>query len=58
MSVSAGLKEVWREVMEDVGDCLLRIFDLVDLNFLRNLCGRIVGRVGHEIGNLLFVKKR
>lgn len=31
------MKEVWSEVMDEAGVCLLRIFDLVDLNLRRNL---------------------
>ena len=44
--------------MEDVGVCLLRILDLVERNFLLNLWGRMVGRVGHDKGIFDFVKKR
>lgn len=59
LRVSAGLKDVWREDRdEDVGACLLRILDLVDLNFLRKRCGRIVGNDGMAMGNLEREKKR
>jgi len=37
--VSAGDSDVSSAVMEDVGDALLRIFDLVERNFRLILCG-------------------
>jgi len=47
LSVSAGLKEVCREVMVEEGDCLARNLDFVDLIFLRMRWGRIEGMEGH-----------
>ena len=58
LRVSAGLNEVCREVRDEVGVCLLRIFERVDLNFLRMRCGTNVGIDGHETGNFGLVKKR
>jgi len=37
--VSAGDNDVSNAVMEDVGDALLRIFDLVERNFRLIRCG-------------------
>jgi len=37
--VSAGESDVSNAVMEDVGEALLRIFDLVERNFRLILCG-------------------
>ena len=37
--MSAGESDVSSAVMEDVGDALLRIFDLVERNFRLILCG-------------------
>ena len=56
--VSAGLKEVLRVAIEDVGVCLARIFDLVDRSFRRSLCGNKTGREGQESGILETEKKR
>lgn len=56
--VSAGLNEVLRDAIEDVGVCLDRIRDLVDRNFLRSLCGRMVGIEGHDSGIFETEKKR
>jgi len=42
-SVSAGEKDVSREAMDDVGDCLLRIRERVALHFLRTRCGMKLG---------------
>lgn len=44
--------------MLDEGVCLARIFDLVDRNLRRSLCGRMVGSVGHDSGIFDRVKKR
>ena len=56
--VSAGLNEVFRLAIEDVGVCLDRILDLVERNFRRRRCGRIVGIEGHERGSFAAEKKR
>lgn len=56
--MSAGLKEVFREEMEEVGVCRDRILERVERNFRLNLCGRMTGKEGHERGNLLLVKNR
>jgi len=58
LSVSAGLKEVLRPAMEEVGACLLRIFDRVERSFRRMRWGRMVGIDGQERGRFDFVKKR
>lgn len=42
--VSAGEKEVSSEVMDDVGDCLLRMRERVALHFLRTRWGMKLGR--------------
>jgi hypothetical protein len=44
--VSFGLKEVSSELMEEVGDCLLRIRDLVALHFRRTRWGMNVVNAG------------
>ena len=56
--VSDGSREVLRDAIEDVGDCIERIFDLVDRSFRRSRCGSLRDIEGHENGNLGTVKKR
>lgn len=56
--MSAGLIEVLREAIEDVGVCIDRIFDLVDRNFRRSRCGRMTGIDGHDSGIFETEKKR
>lgn len=58
LSVSAGLKDVCSDVRDEDGTCLLRIFDRVDLNFLRIRCGTKVGIDGHDTGIFGLEKKR
>lgn len=50
--VSAGEKEVYRELTEDDGTTLLRNFDLVERNLRRRRWGRNVGIEGQDIGIL------
>ena len=56
--MSAGLNEVLREAIEDVGVCMERILDLVERIFRRKRCGRMTGIDGHDIGILETEKKR
>lgn len=56
--VSAGLKDVLREVIDDAGDCLLRNWDLVALSFRRILCGTSPGMDDHKRGKFVFVNRR
>ena len=48
--MSTGEKDVSIEEIDDVGDALLRILERVDRNLRRNLCGRITGMEGQDIG--------
>lgn len=50
--MSAGLKDVWRFVIEDVGVTLLRNLERVDLNLRRIRCGRRDGIEGQAKGYL------
>lgn len=56
--VSAGSKEVFSDAIEEVGVWRDRILDLVERNFRRNLCGRMVGREGHASGSFDLEKNR
>lgn len=50
MIVCLGLKDDCKAVIEEAGDALLRIFDLVERNFRRNRWGNNTGIDGQEIG--------
>ena len=56
--MSAGLIEVLREAIEEVGVCIERILDLVDRNFRRRRCGKMTGIDGHDSGIFETEKKR
>lgn len=54
----AGLKEVSREAIDEVGVCLDRIFDLVDRKRRLIRCGTYIGRLGREKGMRGMVKEK
>lgn len=56
--VSAGLKEVSREAIDEVGACRDRILDLVDRKRRRMRCGTEMGRLGREKGTRGMVKEK
>ena len=56
--MSAGLREVLRVAIEEVGVCRERILDRVERKRRRIRCGTRMGMEGHDSGSFATEKKR